>query len=132
MKKMFLTMALAIVTMFASAQFMVVSDVSQPADDEQWSMSNFTDNLGIGYQLNDMITLGMSKNGEEYDMWGRYNMNSMYLSVKAPATDTTASMMIGVGYSLKVWNNLYVEPNYSMPMKEDSEGVLRFSIAYRF
>ena len=133
---MFLTMALAIVTMFASAQFMVVSDVSQPADDEQWSMSNFTDNLGIGYQLNDMITLGMSKNGEEYDMWGRYNMNSMYLSVKAPATDTTASMMIGVGYSLKVWNNLYVEPNYSMPMKEDSEGnregVLRFSIAYRF
>ena len=129
-------MALAIVTMFASAQFMVVSDVSQPADDEQWSMSNFTDNLGIGYQLNDMITLGMSKNGEEYDMWGRYNMNSMYLSVKAPATDTTASMMIGVGYSLKVWNNLYVEPNYSMPMKEDSngerEGMFKLGIGYYF
>ena len=134
---MFLTMALAFVTMLSSAQFMVVTTLDQPADSASWGMSNITDNMGIGYQFNDKMTIGVVKNGEDYDLWGRYKINFLYISVQAP-TDSTMmdNMTIGVGYSLKVWNDLYVEPNYSMPLNEDSEGnregTLKLGVAYRF
>ena len=137
MKKMFLTMALAFVTMISSAQFMVVTTMTQPADGEEWAMSNITDNMGVGYVLNDKMTLGVVKNGDAMDMWGRYNISFAYLTMQAP-TDSTMmdNMNIGIGYSLKVWNALYVEPSYTMPMKEDSEGnregKLKLGIAYRF
>ena len=133
---MFLTMALALVTMLSSAQFMVVTTVSQPADSADWEMSNITDNMGIGYQFNDKMTIGVVRNGEDYDLWGRYNINFMYVTVQAP-TDSTMmdNASIGVGYSLKVWNSLYVEPNYSMPIKENDEGnregEFKLGISYR-
>ena len=132
---MFLTTALAFVSMFASAQFMVITTIDQPEEDAEWEMSNFTDNLGIGYQLNDKITIGAIKNGEDYDLWGRYQLKMVYLSVQAPTEEMTDNLNVGVGYSLKVWNNLYVEPNYSMPLKEDTEGnregEFKLGIAYR-
>ena len=135
MKKMFLTMTLALVTMFASAQIMVITTVEQPADDAEWGMSNFTDNLGIGYQLNEKITVGAVKNGEDYDLWGRYQLKMGYLSVQAPMEEMTDNLNVGVGYSLQVWNSLYVEPSYSMPLKEDGEGnregMFKLGIAYR-
>ena len=108
MNKLFLTMTLALVTMFASAQIMVITTVEQPADDAEWEMSNFTDNLGIGYQLNEKVTVGIVKNGEDYDLWGRYQLKTVYLSVQAPTDSITDNMNVGVGYSLKVWNSLYV------------------------
>ena len=134
---MFLTMALAFVTMISSAQFMVVTTMTQPADGEEWAMSNVTDNMGVGYVLNDKITLGVVKNGDEMDMWGRYNISFAYLTMQAP-TDSTMmdNMSIGIGYSLKIWNDLYIEPSYTMPMKENSEGnregKMKLGIAYRF
>ena len=132
---MFLTMALAFVSIFASAQFMVITTINQPEEDAEWEMSNFTDNLGIGYQLNDKITIGAIKNGEDYDLWGRYQLKMVYLSVQAPTEEMTDNLNVGVGYSLKVWDNLYVEPNYSMPLKEDAEGnregAFKLGIAYR-
>ena len=135
MNKLFLTMTLALVTMFASAQIMVITTVEQPADDAEWGMSNFTDNLGIGYQLNEKITLGAVKNGEDYDLWGRYQLKMGYLSVQAPMEEMTDNLNVGVGYSLQVWNGLYVEPSYSMPLKEDGEGnregALKLGIAYK-
>ena len=135
MNKLFLTMTLALVTMFASAQIMVVTTVEQPADDAEWEMSNFTDNLGIGYQLNEKVTVGIVKNGEDYDLWGRYQLQIGYLSVQAPSEEMTDNLNIGVGYSLQVWNSLYVEPSYSMPLKEDGEGnregVIKVGIAYK-
>ena len=134
---MFLTMALALVTMLSSAQFMVVTTISQPADSVDWGVSNITDNMGIGYQFNDKMTVGVVRNGENYDLWGRYNINFMYVTVQAPTDSTmTDNMNIGVGYSLKVWNDLYIEPSYTMPMNEDSEGnregKLKIGVAYRF
>ena len=132
---MFLTMTLAFVSMFASAQFMVITTIDQPEENAEWEMSNFTDNLGIGYQLNDKITIGAIKNGEDYDLWGRYQLKMGYLSVQAPTEEMTDNLNIGVGYSLKVWDKLYVEPNYSMPLKEDAEGnregAFKLGIAYR-
>lgn len=135
MNKLFLTMTLALVTMFASAQIMVITTVEQPADDAEWEMSNFTDNLGIGYQLNEKVTIGIVKSGEDYDLWGRYQLQMGYLSVQAPSEEMADNLNIGVGYSLQVWNSLYVEPSYSMPLKEDGEGnregVLKLGIAYK-
>ena len=135
MNKLFLTMTLALVTMFASAQIMVITTVEQPADDAEWEMSNFTDNLGIGYQLNEKVTVGIVKNGEDYDLWGRYQLQIGYLSVQAPSEEMADNLNIGVGYSLEVWNSLYVEPSYSMPLKEDGEGnregVIKVGIAYK-
>ena len=46
----------------------------------------------------------------------------VYLSIQAPTEETTDNLNIGVGYSLRVWDKLYVEPNYSMPLKEDQNG----------
>ena len=134
---MFLTMALALATMFASAQFMVVTTIDQPAEGEKWEMSNITDNMGIGYVLNNKMTLGVVKNGDAMDLWGRYDVSFAYLTMQAP-TDSTMmdNMNIGVGYSLKVWNELYIEPSYTIPMKEDSEGnregKFKIGFAYRF
>jgi hypothetical protein len=128
-------MTLALVTMFASAQIMVITTVEQPADDAEWEMSNFTDNLGIGYQLNEKTTIGIVKNGEDYDLWGRYQLQMGYLSVQAPMEEVADNLNVGVGYSLEVWNNLYVEPSYSMPLKEDGEGnregVIKVGVAYK-
>jgi len=135
MNKLFLTMTLALVTMFASAQIMVITTVEQPADDAEWGMSNFTDNLGIGYQLNEKVTIGAVRNGEDYDLWGRYQLKMGYLSVQAPMEEMTDNLNVGVGYSLKVWNSLYVEPSYSMPLKEDGEGnregAIKLGVAYK-
>ena len=135
MNKLFLTMTLALVTMFASAQIMVITTVEQPADDAEWEMSNFTDNLGIGYQLNEKVTIGAVKNGEDYDLWGRYQLQMGYLSVQAPSEEMADNLNVGVGYSLEVWNGLYVEPSYSMPLKEDGEGnregAFKLGVAYK-
>ena len=65
MKKLFLTMTLVLATMLASAQFMVISTIDQPEEGAEWEMSNITDNMGIGYQLNDKVTVGAVKNGED-------------------------------------------------------------------
>ena len=137
MKKMFLTMTLALFTMFASAQFMVMTTMTEPADGESWGMSNITEKMGVGYMLNDKMTLGVVKNGDAMDLWGRYNLSFAWLTMQAP-TDSTMmdNMNIGIGYSLKVWNALYVEPSYTMPMKENSEGnregKMRLGLSYRF
>ena len=124
-------MALALIAMVSSAQFMVVTTVNQPADSEQWEVSNFTNNIGVGYQMNDKMTLGVVKNGEEYDLWGRYNISFMYLAVQAPTDSLTDNMTFGVGYSLRVWNNLYVDPSYMVSTKEDSEGEFRVGLSYK-
>mgnify|MGYP003155109075 FL=1 len=132
MKKMFLMASFILATMISSAQFMVVTTIDMPEDDAKWEMSNFTDNMGIGYMLNDNITLGLVKSGEEYDMWGRYYFSKCYAVVQAPTEEMMDNMMFGIGYSMKVWDELYVEPNYMMSMKEDSEGEFKLGISYKF
>ena len=132
MKKLFLTASFVLATILCSAQFMVVTTVNMPEDNAEWEMSSITDNMGVGYILNNNITLGLVKNGEEYDMWGRYYINDIYASVQAPTEDMMDNMMFGIGYSMKVWNDLYIEPNYMMSMEEDSEGEFKLGISYKF
>jgi len=132
MKKMFLMASLILAANLCSAQFMAVTTINMPEDDAKWEMSNLTDNMGIGYMLKDNIALGLVKNGEEYDMWGRYYFSNCYATIQAPTEETTDNMLLGVGYSFKIWKDLYVDPNYMMSTKEDSEGEFKLGISYKF
>ena len=139
MKKLFLTMAVAFSTLIASAQFTVVTTYNAPEDGAEWEVSSLTDNMGIGYALNNgKCVIGLVKAGEDaYDLWSRYNWNaSMYISVQAPTEDTMDNLTVGVGYSYGVWKALYIEPNYSVGLKEDDngerEGSFNLGLSYKF
>ena len=135
MKKIVLTTIIACACLFASAQFSIISSVNIPEDGEEWNMSSITDNMGAGYQINDNIMAGVMKNGENYDLFGRYYFENIYVSLQAPTEEMSENMKLGAGYSYNVWNKLYIEPNYSMPMKEDEngerEGKFVLGIAYK-
>ena len=144
MKKLILTMAVvAFTALFASAQFMVVTSYNAPEDGAEWEMTSLTDNMGIGYVVNDAWTVGLIKAGEDslgdasYDLWGRYNWNAnVYVSVQAPTEEMMDNLTVGIGYSYNVWKGLNVEPNYSMGLKEDEEGEregsFNLGLSYKF
>jgi len=146
MKNLIMTLAVAILTTFAaSAQFMVVTTINTPDSDsnEGWGTTNFTDNMGIGYIYNDKCVIGLVRAGEDslgdasYDLWGRYNWNAnMYVSVQAPTEEMMDNLRVGLGYSYDVWKGLYVEPNYSMGLKEDENGEragsFNLGLSYKF
>ena len=137
-------MAVAFSTLIASAQFMVVTTYNAPEDGAEWEMTSLTDNLGIGYTLNNgKCVVGLMKAGEDslgdasYDLWGRYNWNqNMYVSVQAPTEEMMDNLTVGVGYSYNVWKGVCIEPNYSMGLKEDDngerEGSFNLGVSYKF
>ena len=137
MKKVFFTAALAMTTLFASAQFMVITTIQEAADDaDGFEMEQVTDNIGFGYMLNDQLTIGLQKAGEDdYDLWVRYNFgDNMWATLQAPTEEASDNLSVGVGYSLNVWNALWVEPSYTTSLSDDSddEGTLNLGLAYRF
>tara|TARA_R110000744_G_scaffold113928_1_gene213142 strand:+ start:265 stop:684 length:420 start_codon:yes stop_codon:yes gene_type:complete len=139
MTKLFLTMALAFTTMIASAQFSALTTVSETTD-STWSV---TDKLGVGYQLNEKLMVGLTMDGEDkYELLARYDLHHGLWAtcVYNYEADTEAELMdkmdVGLGYSIKVWNNLYFDPNYTMSLKKDEagdrEGTLNLSVSYKF
>jgi len=162
MKKVLLTLVVAFATLAASAQFMVVTTYD---GDREESMDKLTANLGIGYEISDGITVGAVRSlgsdavefvaesapgagdgvdsaaavDDGYEIFVRYNlsfMDGMYATLQAPTDDFGGNMKLGVGMSFSVWNNLYIEPNYTMPVSENDEGEregsFNIGIAYRF
>ena len=143
MKKVFLTMTLAFATMIASAQYSAMTTVTSVEDEAGETTYNVTDKLGVGYQVNEKLMIGLTLDGEDnYELLGRYSlMNGIWgACVYNYAKDSEAELMdkvdVGVGYSFKVWNNLYIDPNYTMPLAEDEagerEGSLNLSVSYKF
>ena len=139
MTKLFLTIALAFSTMIASAQFSALTTISETTD-STWSV---TDKLGVGYQLNEKLMLGITMDGEEkYELLARYDLHhglwaTCVYNYEADAEEKLMDKMdVGVGYSIKVWNNLYFDPNYTLSLKEDEagerEGAFNLSISYKF
>ena len=128
---MFLMAGLILAANLCSAQFMVVTNINQPEENAEWETSNFTDNLGVGYIVND-FTVGVAKNGDDYDVWGRYYFSNCYAVVQAPTEETTDNMVIGVGYSFNIWDKLYLDPNYMISTKDDSEGEFKLGVSYKF
>ena len=123
---------------------MVVTTYNAPEDGAEWEMTSLTDNLGVGYTLNNgKCVIGLMKAGEDslgdasYDLWGRYNWNkNVYVSVQAPTEEMMDNLTVGVGYSYNVWKGLCIEPNYSMGLKEDDngerEGSFNLGLSYKF
>ena len=133
MKKLLLTAVIVFATLFASAQIMVVTTYD---GDQEESIDKLTANMGIGYSISDNIVIGGVKNGDDYDLFARYNYkDDLYLSLQM-ATGDNEGTSIGVGYSVNVWKGLHLEPNYSMPTEEDADGnrdgEFNLGIGYRF
>ena len=144
MNKLFLTMTLALCTMVASAQFSVITTITS-VEEENETTYNATDMLGIGYQVSEKLMIACTRNGEDnYDVLGRYTLTNgiwgtvvyNYIEDYAEDADLMETLNLGVGYSFKVWDNLYVDPNYTMPAKADAdgerEGSLNLSLSYKF
>jgi len=144
MNKLFLTMALALCTMVASAQFSVITTITS-VEEENKTTYNATDMLGVGYQVSEKLMIGCTRNGDNnYDVLGRYTLTNgiwgtvvyNYIEDYAEDADLMETLNLGVGYSFKVWDNLYVDPNYTMPAKADAdgdrEGSLNLSVSYKF
>ena len=74
MKQFLFTIILSCVALMTSAQFTVVSSISSPDEGESWGVSNLTQNMGIGYNINDKTMIGTYKNGDNYDVFARHNM----------------------------------------------------------
>ena len=145
MKKLLLTCVVAFSTLLASAQFMVVTTYD---GDQTENIDKLTANLGFGYTVMDGITVGVVRaqdhnNADEdsFELWGRYDlgafMEGAYLSAQMPTEDMADHIKVGLGMSFSVWNNLYLEPNYSMSLQEDDvtgerEGEFNIGIGYRF
>ena len=145
MKNLFLTAVLAMSTLVASAQFMVVTTYD---GDQTETVDQLTAHMGVGYEVMDGITVGavrtpetaVDAGDEGYEMFLRYDlgnyMEGAYASLQAPTENMSDNMKIGVGFSFNVWNALYLEPNYTMPVSEDAagekEGSFNIGMGYRF
>ena len=138
MNKLFLTMLFAFSTMFASAQFVGLTTLNEGTD----STWNVTDKIGIGYVVNEKLTVAATMDGEDaYELIGRYDMyNGLWATcIYNHGNDSLAEMKdkleLGVGYSYNVWRDLYVDPYYVMPLKKDAEGnregQFRLGISYK-
>ena len=139
MNKLFLTMMLALITTFASAQFVALTTFNEAAD----STWNVTDKMGIGYQMNEKLMVAVTMDGEDkYELLGRYDIHEglwatcIYNYAKDSEGEMMDKMDLGLGYSFNVWKNLYIDPYYTMPLKEDSngerEGSINLGVSYKF
>ena len=145
MNKLFLTMALAFGTMIASALYSVMTTITSVEDEAGETTYNITDKLGVAYHISDKLMLGLTKDGEDkYELLGRYDVHyglwaTCIYNYEAD-TDTEEELVdkmdLGLGYSFKLFDNLYVDPNYTVPAKKDEngerEGTLNLSISYKF
>tara|TARA_R100000742_G_C4265446_1_gene83466 strand:+ start:788 stop:1180 length:393 start_codon:yes stop_codon:yes gene_type:complete len=129
MKKTLLTTLIALCTLVTSAQISVMTTISQPAEGQEWSSESLTENLAIGYQLNEKIMVGVKSAGDDYNMYGRYNVTSdIYISVESSTEMALDSLDYGIGYSIKVMDKLYLEPSY---MLKKEEGKFMLGVAYK-
>ncbi len=138
MNKLFLTMLFAFSTMIASAQFVGLTTLNEGTD----STWNVTDKIGVGYVVNEKLMVAATMDGEDaYELLGRYDVYNgvwatcIYNHEKDSEAEMKDKLQLGVGYSFNIWNKLYVDPYYVMPMKEDAEGnregEFRLGISYK-
>tara|TARA_R100000697_G_scaffold8600_1_gene14147 strand:+ start:177 stop:596 length:420 start_codon:yes stop_codon:yes gene_type:complete len=139
MNKLFLTMALAFSTLIASAQFSVITTVSENAD-SAWTI---TEKLGVGYDVNEKLMVGITMDGEDkYELLARYDLyegvwaTCVYNYESESGDELMDKLELGVGYSLHLWKGLCFCPNYTLSLKEDEagdrEGKFNLGLTYKF
>jgi len=144
MKKLLLITVTILTTLCAHAQFSVMTTVSSVEDEAGETTYNITDKIGVGYQVTDKLMIGATMDGMEdkdgYDLVGRYMiMNGVWgtcIYNYDPDSDEVINKMdLGIGYSFKVWDKLYIDPNFTMPLEADNsgerEGSFNISISYK-
>ena len=148
MKRILLTLVLALGLLTANAQWMVTTTINKvttiagedlkPGEvydldvcpGTKTSSINITDKLGIGYQLDDNFVVGIIKTG---DLFVRYILNDKLFAIceynYLHSTDDKISEHVvwGIGYSFSLPNNFYLEPNYT----NGEEGSFNLSISYK-
>ena len=152
MKKLLLTAVVALSTLVASAQFMVVTTYD---GDQEENMDKITANMGLGFAINDAFTVGLAKGADVitaadvdagtaadtadgYSIFARYNLSMMegaYVGLDYPTKNGSDNMQVGVGFAFNVWNGLYIEPNYMLYISEADDrdrGSFNFGVSYRF
>ena len=162
MNKVFLTMLFAFATTIVSAQFVALTTLNKvegidpvepsttevyegdvcptTSTDDSW---NVTDKIGIGYQVNEKLMIGATMDGEDaYELLGRYSLTNgiwgtcIYNYTKDSEEEMMDMLDLGIGYSYNVWKGLWIDPNYTMPLKEDEEGnregSFNLSFSYKF
>ena len=136
MNKLFLTMLFSVATIVASAQMTVMTTVTEVEDEY-----NLTDNLAVGYNVSDIFMLGLEMDGEDnYEVMARYAFADNCWAYGSFDTEGEGEYVdrldLGVGYSFNIWQGLYIDPNYTVSMKKNSddeyEGKLNFTISYKF
>ena len=136
MNKLFLTMLFSVATIVASAQMTVMTTVTEVEDEY-----NFTDNLAVGYNVSDILMLGLEMDGEDnYEVMARYAFADNCWAYGSFDTEGEGEYVdrldLGVGYTFNIWEGLYIDPNYTVSMKKNSddeyEGKLNFTISYKF
>ena len=141
MNKLFLTMALAFFTTIASAQYQALTTIKFIEAEE--TSYNATDKIGVGYNLNECAMIGVTMDGEDaYEFLARYTVHESGVWVTAVynydegTKELIDRMDLGLGYSFKLWKDLYFDPNFTMPLEEDKngerEGAFNLSVSYRF
>ena len=139
MNKLFLTMLFAVSTIVSSAQFVGLTTFSEGTD----STWNATDMLGVGYQVNEKLMVGVTMDGEDkYELLGRYDIHEglwatcIYNYEKDSEAELKDKLDLGVGYSYNIWRKLYIDPSYVVSLKEDEdgerEGEFRLGVSYKF
>ena len=136
MNKLFLTMLFSVATMLASAQITVMATVTEVNDEY-----NFTDNLAVGYNVNDMLMVGLEMDGEDkYEVMARYSFANNCWAYGSFDTEGEGEYVdrldLGIGYSFNIWNNFYADPNYTISMNKNSddeyEGNFNLTLSYKF
>ena len=143
MKKLLLVTVTILTTLCAHAQFSAMTTITSVEDEAGETTYSITDKLGVGYQVNEKLMVGITKDGEDaYELLGRYDVyqglwaTCIYNYEKDSEAEMTDKLDVGIGYSYNVWKGLYIDPNYTMPLKEDSEGnregSFNLSFSYKF
>ena len=144
MNKLFLTMLLALVTTIASAQFSVITTMNEVEDTTGETTYNLTDKLGVLYQVNEKLAVGITMDGEDnYELVGRYTVHEtgvwatcIYNYMPDSEEELKDKLDLGLGYSFNIWKKLSVDPYYVMPIKEDEEGnregKFNLGLSYKF
>ena len=139
MNKLFLTMLFALSTTLASAQFVGLTTFNEAAD----STWNVTDKIGVGYVVNEKLMVAATMDGEDaYELLGRYDVYNglwatcIYNYEKDSEAEIKDKLELGLGYSYNIWDKLYIDPYYIMPLKKDEngerEGVFKLGVSYKF
>ena len=148
MVKILLTLVLALGLQIVNAQWTVVTTINkvttiageniQPGEVYDLDVCpgtkrnhiNITDKLGIGYQLDNNFVVGIIKTG---DLFVRYILNDKLFAIceynylHSPDDEISEHIIWGIGYSFRLSDNFYLEPNYT----KSEEGSFNISFSFK-